>query len=82
MMDWYGSNTVAEKKAHEYPFKMSTWAKIKKNYLDDNSDQMSQKKNAEIIYTTKKNFGSYSTFKQFSSYFSQRVAMNSNYSSL
>lgn len=44
MMDWYGSNTVAEKKAPEYPFKMSTWAKIKKNYLDDNSDQMSPKK--------------------------------------
>lgn len=80
-MDWYGSNTVAEKKAPEYPFKMSTWAKIKKNYSDDNSDQMSQK-NVEIIYTTKTNFGSYSTFKQFSSYFSQRVAMNSNYSSL
>lgn len=39
-------------------------------------------KNAEIIYTTKKNFGSYSTFKQFSLYFSQRVAMNSNYFSL
>lgn len=43
MMYWYRSNTVAEQKAPAYSFKMSTWVKINKNYLDDDSDQMPQK---------------------------------------
>lgn len=81
MMYWYRSNTVAELKAPEYSLKMSTWVKINTNYLDDDSDQMPQK-NGEITYTANKNFGSQSTFKQFSSYFSHRVAMDSNYYSL
>lgn len=53
MIYWYRSNKVAEQKAPEYSFKMSTWAKINKNYLGDDSDQMPQK-NAEIIYAVKK----------------------------
>ena len=80
MMYWYRSNTVAEQKAPEYSFKMCTWAKINRSYLDDDSDQMPQK--TQRLFTAKKNFGSHSTFKQFSSYCSHRVAMDSNYSSL
>lgn len=79
-MHQYRSATVTEQKASGYSLKMSTWVKISRNYLDD-SDQMLQKK-AEIIYTAKKNFGSYNTFKQFSSYHSHRFAIDSNYSSL
>lgn len=81
MMYWYRSNTVAEQKAPEYSFKMSTWATINKNYLDDDSDQMPQK-TQRLFTLQRKNFGLHSTFKQFSSYFSHRVAMDSNYSSL